>query len=103
MLLDEMAAGLNRRVVDLPTTTAAERDRLLFRWIDTGPEAPAGTVPARFAQQVRRTPDAPAVVWTEGELSCVLPQASAARGAKLASPRSVRRGSGDMIARLTDG
>ena len=69
MLLDQMAAGLDRRVVDLPTTTAVERDRLLSRWIDTGPEAPAGTVPALFAQQVRRTPDAPAVVWTGGELS----------------------------------
>ncbi|MCA1681613.1 MAG: condensation domain-containing protein, partial [Actinobacteria bacterium] len=48
---------------------AAERRRVLVEWNDTDHEIPAGTVSSLFTEQVRRAPDATAVVSDEAELS----------------------------------
>ncbi|QNE17016.1 amino acid adenylation domain-containing protein [Kribbella qitaiheensis] len=61
-VLEEIAAGPQRRVRDLSTWPADERERILGSWNDTAHPVPAGTVPSLFAEQVLRTPDAPAVV-----------------------------------------
>ncbi|MEU9197808.1 amino acid adenylation domain-containing protein [Streptomyces hundungensis] len=46
-----------------------ERDRILGRWIDTTAEVPQATLPALFAAQVARTPEALAVRHGERTLS----------------------------------
>ncbi|MEA2589293.1 MAG: hypothetical protein QOH66_2220, partial [Actinomycetota bacterium] len=49
--------------------TDAQRHQLLVGWNDTGHEPPAGTLSSLFAAQVRRTPDATAVVADDATLS----------------------------------
>ncbi|GAA4465493.1 hypothetical protein GCM10023170_074870 [Phytohabitans houttuyneae] len=63
LLLNELAAHTERRLADLAVTSAAEREQVLVTWNPpaTG-SASAGTVADRFADQVRATPGAPAVV-----------------------------------------
>ncbi|WP_240940804.1 non-ribosomal peptide synthetase, partial [Planosporangium flavigriseum] len=69
VLLTEIVENPDRAVLDLPLLTPAERRRVLVEWNDTDCEVPVGTVPALFAAQVRRTPDAPAVVCGGVEVS----------------------------------
>ncbi|NJC74183.1 amino acid adenylation domain-containing protein, partial [Planosporangium thailandense] len=69
VLLTGIAAGPQRRVGELPMLTSAERDRVLVEWNDTARRRPVGTVPGLFDAQVRRTPDAVAVVCGGVELS----------------------------------
>ncbi|WIN00178.1 amino acid adenylation domain-containing protein [Actinoplanes oblitus] len=68
-----VAAEPDRRIGRIDLLTAAERDLVLASWNDTGTPLPARTLPAMFAAQVERTPDATAVIgddvrWTYGEL-----------------------------------
>ena len=49
--------------------TPEEHHQVVVEWNDTRRGAAASTVPALFAEQVRATPDALAVVWDSGSLS----------------------------------
>jgi amino acid adenylation domain-containing protein/non-ribosomal peptide synthase protein (TIGR01720 family) len=62
LLLSGVPGHADLPVTDLPMLADAERDLVLRAWNDTVHPVPAVTVPARWAQQVRRTPDAPALV-----------------------------------------
>ncbi|MBV9774197.1 MAG: amino acid adenylation domain-containing protein, partial [Gemmatimonadetes bacterium] len=66
-ILEAVAADPGRRVAGIPLLTAAEREVQLVDWNRTGREFPAGrTAHELFAEQARRTPDAPAVAF-DGE------------------------------------
>ncbi|HEX7240035.1 MAG TPA: AMP-binding protein, partial [Longimicrobiaceae bacterium] len=61
-VLEALAAEPERRLSELPLLRGAERARVLEAWNATGAEAPGACVHELFAEQARRTPDAPAVV-----------------------------------------
>ncbi|WP_425444405.1 amino acid adenylation domain-containing protein [Saccharothrix carnea] len=61
VLLDAIATDPDRPLAELSLLGPAERRQVLEVWNDTGHE-PAATVPDLFAEQVRRTPDATAVI-----------------------------------------
>ncbi|AGL16558.1 non-ribosomal peptide synthetase [Actinoplanes sp. N902-109] len=60
-LLRALAAGLDLPVSEPSMLRAEEKHLILDSWNDTAVAHPAGTVPDFIEQQVRRTPDAPAV------------------------------------------
>nr|QEO73980.1 AMP-dependent synthetase and ligase [uncultured bacterium] len=66
-VLAAMAARPEARLDDLDVLSDAERDLVLLERNNTTRPVPAGTVPERFAAQVRQAPDAVAVV--AGEVS----------------------------------
>ncbi len=69
-LLEAAAADPDVPVGELPVLDAAERDRVLHEWNDTAaPLDPGATLPALFAAQLRRTPDAVALVHGAGTLT----------------------------------
>ncbi|HEX2190564.1 MAG TPA: amino acid adenylation domain-containing protein, partial [Longimicrobiaceae bacterium] len=91
-LLEGAAADPDRRVLDLPLATEAERERLLREW-SGGPAAAAAT-PARalhetFAERAARTPGAPAVVHGGATLTCAELDAWSARLARALRARGV--------------
>ncbi|MEV6827024.1 non-ribosomal peptide synthase/polyketide synthase [Amycolatopsis sp. NPDC051102] len=61
LALERIAAGPDRRVGELDLLTEADRELVLRTFNDTAHPVPEATVVSRFADQVRRTPDAPAV------------------------------------------
>ncbi|GHG32198.1 MULTISPECIES: non-ribosomal peptide synthetase [Amycolatopsis] len=61
LALDRIAASPEKRVGELDLLTADDRERVLRTFNDTAHPVPEATVVSRFADQVRRTPDAPAV------------------------------------------
>ncbi|MER7188239.1 condensation domain-containing protein, partial [Streptomyces hyaluromycini] len=61
-VLEAVVADPSVRVSGVDVLGAAELDRVLRQWNDTGFVAPGVSVPELFAVQVARTPDAPAVV-----------------------------------------
>ncbi|MCS7475599.1 non-ribosomal peptide synthetase [Umezawaea endophytica] len=61
MLLDDVLADPARPVGDLRLLDDAERHRVLVEWNPTGRDFPVDTLPALFAAQAARTPDAVAV------------------------------------------
>ncbi len=67
-LLAAAAAAPDRGVGELPMLAAAERRQLLVDWNQRYTGAP-GTVPGRIAEQARRTPGAPAVLFDDERLS----------------------------------
>ncbi|MET9230144.1 amino acid adenylation domain-containing protein [Lentzea sp. NPDC003310] len=66
-VLAAVAADPGLRTREIDVLDASERTRILADWNDTGADVPATTLPALFAAQVARTPDAPAVRF-EGEV-----------------------------------
>src|SRR6185436_12449217 len=64
ILLDAAAARPERHLAELPLLDAAERHQLLREWNDSAPPRPreAACLHELFAAQVRRTPDAVAVI-----------------------------------------
>src|SRR5581483_11730037 len=62
VVLGGITADPSQPLAHLPVLPIAEREQLLVQWNDTHREIPAATVPALFAAQVARTPDAVAVV-----------------------------------------
>ncbi|MEV6875780.1 amino acid adenylation domain-containing protein [Amycolatopsis sp. NPDC051128] len=103
VLLRQVVAAPDRRLGTLDVLTPADRDRLAEAWPGAVAEVPAVTVPDLFAAQVARTPDHPALVFEDEQLSYAeldavsnrLARVLAARGAgpervvALALPRSV--------------
>ncbi|MEE4547018.1 amino acid adenylation domain-containing protein, partial [Streptomyces sp. V4-01] len=81
-LLAAFAADPGRRVGLLDAALPAETGRLA-RWNATGAALPATTLPRLFADQVRRTPDAVAVVHDDTRLTYAALQARANRLARL--------------------
>ncbi len=68
-LLDGIVADPGRSVGELPLLPPAQRDRVLIEWNATAHPVPPGTVASLFAERVRRTPHALAVVSDAGALS----------------------------------
>ncbi|MEV7097596.1 amino acid adenylation domain-containing protein [Amycolatopsis sp. NPDC051045] len=101
-LLRQVVQAPDRRLGSLDVLTPAERDRLEETWSGAVEDVPAVTVPELFAAQVARTPDHPALVFEDEELTYAeldavsdrLARVLAARGAgpervvALALPRS---------------
>ncbi|MFD4442167.1 amino acid adenylation domain-containing protein [Nocardia sp. NPDC058519] len=74
-VLEIMAAAPETRLAELDVLDAAERRRLLYEFNDTAAPEPEVTLPELFAAQVRRAPEAVAVVGagarlTYAELDC---------------------------------
>ena len=61
-LLDEIAGDADRPVPDIPVANPAELHQVLAGWNDTAEAFGEATLAERFEDQVRRTPDALAVV-----------------------------------------
>ncbi|MGW3965809.1 amino acid adenylation domain-containing protein [Amycolatopsis sp. NPDC005003] len=101
-LLRQVVTAPDRRLGSLDVLTPAERDGLEQSWSGAVEDVPAVTVPELFAAQVARTPDHPALVFDDEELTYAeldavsnrLARVLAARGAgpervvALALPRS---------------
>ena len=71
-LIEDMAINPNRRVGELKLLDVSERDTILRVWNDTkrvGHDGKAATLPELVSAQVKRTPDAIAVVFEGRELS----------------------------------
>ena len=69
-LLAEIVADPDRRVSELPLSSAAERRQLLLEWNDTARDYPRERcVHQLFEEQVRRTPDAVAVAFGDRQLT----------------------------------
>ncbi|MFK4071528.1 amino acid adenylation domain-containing protein [Streptomyces sp. NPDC029674] len=92
-VLEQFAADPALRVSDIDVLETAERTAVVERWNDTGHPVPTGTLGELFDAQVRRSPDAPAVIgayrqqWSYAELG-----RAADRVASELRARGVRRG-----------
>src|SRR5436305_5922876 len=65
-LLGALAAGPGRPARELPLLSTAERHQLTAEWNDTAAAYPdAASIPALFAEQAARRPDAPALLGPE--------------------------------------
>ena len=68
-LLEAAVADAAQPLGHLPILEATERDTILRSWNDTAQPVPPLTLPALFAAQARRTPDAVAVVFEDRTLT----------------------------------
>ncbi len=69
-LLEGIVSAPERRLSELPLLTGKERQQLLVEWNDTAADYPRDKcIHQLFEEQVRRTPDAVAVVFEDRELS----------------------------------
>src|SRR5271166_1052329 len=69
-LLEGIVADPDRKIVDLPLLTAAERQRILVEWNDTQTDYPSDKcIHQLFEEQVERAPDAAAAVFEEERLT----------------------------------
>ncbi|MGH3910505.1 MAG: condensation domain-containing protein, partial [Pseudonocardiaceae bacterium] len=68
-LLNGVAAEPDRRIGSIDLLTTAERDQLLTGWNDTAAATPADPLPTLIEEQVRRNPDATAVIFEGTEVS----------------------------------
>src|SRR5207247_50519 len=78
-LLEAAVADAGQPLGSLPILEAAERDTILRTWNDTTQPVPAQTLPALFAAQALRTPDAAAVVFEDRTLTSAALDAHANR------------------------
>lgn len=70
VFLQHLAAQLDRPLAQVPLLAAADRERLLITWNTTRKAYPDDTtVHELFEEQVKRTPDAVAVVWGDQQRS----------------------------------
>ncbi|MFF5447667.1 amino acid adenylation domain-containing protein [Streptomyces sp. NPDC012888] len=65
-LLDAASTAPDTPIGDLELLDAEERERVLTTWGADSRAVPSRTIPELFAEQVRRAPEAPALIW-EGE------------------------------------
>ncbi|CCK30419.1 hypothetical protein BN159_6040 [Streptomyces davaonensis JCM 4913] len=97
LLLDSFTRTPATPVAQLPLLTGEEHDRLLGEWgRGHQVESPARTLVERFEEQVRRTPDAPAVADPDRTLDYRALDEAANRLARLLLKRGVRPG--DLVA-----
>ncbi|MCH0541874.1 amino acid adenylation domain-containing protein [Streptomyces sp. MUM 203J] len=89
-LLDALADDPDRPVGHLDLTSAAERDRLLGEFGVSPSESPELSWPDAFERQVRRAPDAVALVCEDDELTYEELNAAANRLARILVARGVR-------------
>jgi amino acid adenylation domain-containing protein len=68
-LLSAIVANPHQMVSELPLLTASEHSRLLREWNDTEREYPPGCIHHLFEAQVKRTPDAIAVIFGQQKLT----------------------------------
>lgn len=68
-LLEGIVANPQLRVSELPLITEAERHQLLVEWNDTQAEYPAKCIHQLFEEQVKRTPDAVALMFENQQLT----------------------------------
>ncbi|MER5929090.1 amino acid adenylation domain-containing protein [Streptomyces sp. NPDC002054] len=94
-LLDAFAAEPGRPIGHLELTTAAERARLLEDFGTSPSESPELSWPAAFEAQVRRNPEAVALVCEDRELTYAELDAAANRLARLLAARGV--GAEDVV------
>ncbi|MFD3546608.1 amino acid adenylation domain-containing protein [Streptomyces sp. NPDC058655] len=94
-LLDAFASDPDLRVGRLELTTAAERARLLEEFGASPSESPELSWPAAFEAQVRRSPEAVALVCEDTELTYAQLDARANRLARLLAARGV--GAEDVV------
>ncbi|WP_245722893.1 non-ribosomal peptide synthetase [Micromonospora matsumotoense] len=92
-LVDTLGAtlkgGLDGPLEGVDVFDERDHERLLREWNDTAIEVPDATIPELFERQVRRAPDAPAVVADDGELTYVELDARAERLARSLAARGV--------------
>ncbi|HSF42722.1 MAG TPA: non-ribosomal peptide synthase/polyketide synthase [Thermoanaerobaculia bacterium] len=70
VLLEGALSDAGRRLSEIPLLSASQRLRILGEWSGTvAAEAHRGSFHELFAEQVRRTPDAPALVWGDAVLT----------------------------------
>ncbi|WP_030312979.1 non-ribosomal peptide synthetase [Streptomyces flavochromogenes] len=94
-LLDDFAADLDRPLGRIELTTHAERARLLDEFGAAPREVPELSWPAAFERQVRRSPDAVALVCEDRELTYAALDDDADRLARLLRSRGV--GAEDVV------
>src|SRR6185503_16258592 len=68
-LLEGAVAEPDRAIGSLEILAPDERHRILWEWNDTARAVPSATLPALFAAQVARSPDAVAAVYEQHSLS----------------------------------
>ncbi|MGC5563594.1 amino acid adenylation domain-containing protein [Streptomyces sp. FR-108] len=90
LLLEQVAEDPDRPLSALSLLSPEQHDRVVRQWNDTAVELPGVTLAELWAEQVRRTPDAPALVAGDERLSYA---ELAGRVDRLAA-RLVRRGAG---------
>ncbi|MEU9012545.1 amino acid adenylation domain-containing protein [Streptomyces sp. NPDC048479] len=90
MLLDALVEGMDRPIGHIELTSGAERAQLLDAFGAAPREVPELSWPAAFERQVRRSPDAVALVYEDRELSYAELNAAANRLARLLIARGVR-------------
>ncbi|WP_447001975.1 non-ribosomal peptide synthase/polyketide synthase [Saccharothrix isguenensis] len=69
LLVDAIATDADRPLAELPWLTDDERRRVVVEWNDTAAAAPGKAFPELFEAQVRRTPDATALVFRDERLT----------------------------------
>ncbi|MFE9203290.1 amino acid adenylation domain-containing protein [Micromonospora sp. NPDC007230] len=88
-MLAALAADPDQPIGAVDLLTGPEREQVLVTWNDTAAPVPAATLPELFAAQVVRTPDAPALVDADTELSYAELDAYSNRLARLLIARGV--------------
>ena len=78
-VLGQFAADPDARVAELSVLAEGERSLLVERWNDTARPVPVGSLARLFEEQVRRTPDAVAVLGVQESLSYAQLDDAAAR------------------------
>jgi amino acid adenylation domain-containing protein len=100
-LLTGIVADPGQRISDLPLLAPAERDQIVSAWNDTAQDlGPPACLHDLFYEQAARTPDAPAVLWKDGETTYGDLARKADRLARRLLDRGV--GPGDLVAILMD-
>ncbi|MEY9946671.1 amino acid adenylation domain-containing protein [Kitasatospora sp. GAS1066B] len=88
-LVTALESAPDTPLTEIDVLDHALRQRILVGWNDTAHEVPAATLPGLFEAQVRRTPDAPAVVFEGVEVTYGDLNARANRLARLLVERGV--------------
>ena len=95
-LLEAASADPNQRIGHIDILEPEERQQILVDWNDTACEVPHTTLPALFEAQVKRSPEATALVFEESTLTYAQLNAQANRLAHLLIGQGI--GPEDLVA-----